>query len=44
MASQRGDTRLQLLRETSLSHDALNHIILTLNQLLHERAPSMAST
>ncbi|AUD60868.1 iron reductase [Shewanella sp. Pdp11] len=39
MASQRGDTRLQLLRETSPSHDALNQTILTLNQLLHERAP-----
>lgn len=39
MASQRGDTRLQLLRDTSLSHDGLNHTILTLNQLLHERAP-----
>ncbi|MDT3308066.1 IucA/IucC family C-terminal-domain containing protein [Shewanella vaxholmensis] len=39
MASQRGDTRLQLLREISPSHDALNHTILTLNQLLHERAP-----
>ncbi|MEM6191069.1 IucA/IucC family C-terminal-domain containing protein [Shewanella scandinavica] len=39
MASQRGDTRLQLLRDTSHSHDALNHTILTLNQLLHERAP-----
>ncbi|MBU1392590.1 MAG: (2Fe-2S)-binding protein [Gammaproteobacteria bacterium] len=39
MASQRGDTRLQLLRETSPSYDALNHTILTLNQLLHERAP-----
>ncbi|MEO3737678.1 IucA/IucC family C-terminal-domain containing protein [Shewanella baltica] len=39
MASQRGDTRLQLLRDTSHSHDALNQTILTLNQLLHERAP-----
>ncbi|MDT3279149.1 IucA/IucC family C-terminal-domain containing protein [Shewanella scandinavica] len=39
MASQRGDTRLQLLREISPSHDDLNHTILTLNQLLHERAP-----
>lgn len=39
MASQRGDTRLQLLRDTSLSHDGLNHTILTLNQLLHQRAP-----
>ena len=39
MASQRGDTRLQLLRDTSLNHDGLNHTILTLNQLLHERAP-----
>lgn len=39
MASQRGDTRLQRLREISPSHDALNHTILTLNQLLHERAP-----
>ncbi|VEF25576.1 Ferric iron reductase protein fhuF [Shewanella baltica] len=39
MASQRGDTRLQRLRETSLSQDGLNHTILTLNQLLHERAP-----
>ncbi|MCS6239018.1 IucA/IucC family C-terminal-domain containing protein [Shewanella baltica] len=39
MASQRGDTRLQLLRDTSLSHDDFNHTILTLNQLLHERAP-----
>ena len=39
MASQRGDTRLQLLRETSPSQDGLNHTILTLNQLLHERAP-----
>ncbi|OUS52259.1 iron reductase [Shewanella sp. SACH] len=39
MASQRGDTRLQRLRETSLSQDGLNQTILTLNQLLHERAP-----
>ncbi|MGI2131621.1 IucA/IucC family C-terminal-domain containing protein [Shewanella baltica] len=39
MASQRGDTRLQLLRDTSLNHDGLNHTILTLNQLLHQRAP-----
>lgn len=39
MASQRGDTRLQLLREISPSHDGLNQTILTLNQLLHERAP-----
>ncbi|EGT3626408.1 iron reductase [Morganella morganii] len=39
MASQRGDTRLQLLRETSPSHDGLNQTILTLNQLLHQRAP-----
>ncbi|ABN62200.1 IucA/IucC family C-terminal-domain containing protein [Shewanella baltica] len=39
MASQRGDTKLQLLRDTSLSHDGLNHTILTLNQLLHQRAP-----
>lgn len=39
MASQRGDSRLPLLCDTSLSHDALNHTILTLNQLLHERAP-----
>ncbi|WMB74610.1 IucA/IucC family C-terminal-domain containing protein [Shewanella oncorhynchi] len=39
MASQRGDTRRQRLRETSLSQDGLNQTILTLNQLLHERAP-----
>ena len=39
MASQRGDTRLQRLRDTSPSQDALNQTILTLNRLLHERAP-----
>ncbi|EGM69456.1 IucA/IucC family C-terminal-domain containing protein [Shewanella sp. HN-41] len=39
MASQRGDSRLPILRDTSPNHDALNHTILTLNQLLHERAP-----
>lgn len=39
MASQRGDTRLQRLRDTSPSQDALNQTILTLNQLLHQRAP-----
>lgn len=39
MASQRRDTRLQTLCDTSPSHNALNQTILTLNQLLHERAP-----
>lgn len=39
MASQRGDSRLSILCDTSISQDALNQTILTLNQLLHERAP-----
>ncbi|MGI2181868.1 siderophore-iron reductase FhuF [Shewanella oncorhynchi] len=39
MASQRRDTRLQTLCDTSPSHNALNQTILSLNQLLHERAP-----
>lgn len=39
MASQRRDTRLQTLCDTAPSHNALNQTILTLNQLLHERAP-----
>ncbi|MCP3130461.1 IucA/IucC family C-terminal-domain containing protein [Shewanella sp. KJ2020] len=39
MASQRRDSRLQPLRDTSPSQDALNQTMLTLNQLLHKRAP-----
>ncbi|MDR6965210.1 siderophore-iron reductase FhuF [Shewanella putrefaciens] len=39
MASQRRDTRLQTLCDTSPSHNALNQTILSLNQLLHQRAP-----
>lgn len=39
MASQRGDSRLPQLRDTSPRDDTLNHTILTLNQLLYERAP-----
>ncbi|MCU8031417.1 iron reductase [Shewanella sp. SM73] len=39
MASQRRDTRLQTLCDTAPSHNALNQTILSLNQLLHKRAP-----
>lgn len=39
MASQRRDNRLQTLCDTSPSHNALNQTILSLNQLLHQRAP-----
>lgn len=39
MASQRRDTRLQTLCDTATSHNALNQTILSLNQLLHQRAP-----
>lgn len=39
MASQRRDTRLQTLCDTAPSHNALNQTILSLNQLLHQRAP-----
>ncbi|WP_173496385.1 siderophore-iron reductase FhuF [Shewanella sp. ISTPL2] len=39
MASQRRDTRLQTLCDTARSHNALNQTILSLNQLLHQRAP-----
>lgn len=39
MASQLRDTRLQTLCDTAPSHNALNQTILSLNQLLHERAP-----
>ncbi|MCU8008257.1 siderophore-iron reductase FhuF [Shewanella sp. SM87] len=39
MASQRRDTRLQTLCDISPSHNALNQTILSLNQLLHQRAP-----
>lgn len=39
MASQRRDRRLPQLRDTSPSQDGLNQTMLTLNQLLHKRAP-----
>lgn len=39
MASQRRDTKLQTLCDTAPSHNALNQTILSLNQLLHQRAP-----
>lgn len=39
MASQRRDSRLQTLCDTSPRDDTLNQTMLTLNQLLHKRAP-----
>lgn len=39
MASQRRDSRLPQLRVTSPRDDTLNQTMLTLNQLLHKRAP-----
>ncbi|MGL5026632.1 MAG: siderophore-iron reductase FhuF [Shewanella oncorhynchi] len=39
MASQWRDTRLQTLCDTAPSHNTLNQTILSLNQLLHQRAP-----
>lgn len=39
MASQRRDSRLPQLRDTSPRDDTLNQTMLTINQLLHKRAP-----